>query len=634
MDLNLKEINTDNINYYLKLILDQKPKTTKLNNEITVNYKQLAVNLYIIATLNEFKISYKTEFFILDNFSTDIVYNRFTNIYEFLIEKYNDSNIYYKFKWYVWYYINFINNFIIENCSEYQYSLDVENIVKTIDHPKIKEIINTKINKKYSVTNIEKQIDNTRYKLIDALSKLNIPENQFKELINLNMINRSQLSHMVLMIGFRSDLSDKTIPKVIEDNYLNGLSEDIDFIGENLSDKKSKVYNKLLMPLTQYSNRKQQLASFNLKNIYKGDCGTTETVEYFITENKAKSTLGKYIVDEKNNLILLDKNNIEKYIDKVVNLRSPLKCLYRDGTCEICGGKLVKFYMNRYFNVGHTSVLIFNSTTSQAVLSNKHHQTTTSKEYKIPNELLSIFEKRGNNIFIKSNFKNKKLKLGFDIKDARKLLNISKLSYNIDEDDIYEYNFGIYRTLIIKNNNQEITPEISLKYYNLFPRLSKSLIIYLLNNPHVIETSNNKLFIDISNYNKRDIFNVSVINFSVKSFYDNLDHFSQKVIGKFDNIDMALNEFTNIIYERSKVNLIYPELILKTYLIENEIDFRITNTENKDTVNFGFIKDINKYRSLGAALAFEQHLDILRSPLTYLIPKDLSPMDIFLNLNI
>jgi hypothetical protein len=380
-------------------------------------------------------------------------------MYEYLISQLPDNNIYLDFRWDIWYNINWYNNVALTDLQEYHESIDIENIIKTVKNDKIQKIINSPINRRKSIANIEKQIKVIRCQILESLNKLNIPENQFKNIIDLKLINEGQLGHLLYMIGFRTDIDDKTIPKIIENNYINGIKTDIDFIAENLSDKKSKVFNRSLMSQTQYSNRKIQLASYNLKYIHKGDCGTNQYVEFFVAENKAKALIGKYIVvgDDIRNIKLITNDNYHEYIDKVVKLRSPLKCLYKNGTCEICGGKLIKYYINRLFNVGHSSVLIFTNSTSQNVLSAKHFQNTTSKEYIIPFELQPYFDKKGRLLYIKNKINLDGFKIGFNIKDARKLLNISDNSSNIDQDDIVESNFGTYHHLILRKNDNDIT---------------------------------------------------------------------------------------------------------------------------------------------------------------------------------
>jgi hypothetical protein len=75
-------------------------------------------------------------------------------------------------------------------------------------------------------------------------------------------------------------------------------------------------------------------------------------------------------------------------------MKSILTCKYRNGICETCGGQYVKHYINHEFNYGYIAVLIFNVIVVQSVLSSKHHQVTTSKEYVIPDQLRKYLRRR------------------------------------------------------------------------------------------------------------------------------------------------------------------------------------------------------------------------------------------------
>ena len=48
---------------------------------------------------------------------------------------------------------------------------------------------------------------------------------------------------------------------------------------------------------------------------------------------------------------------------------------------------------------------------------------------------------------------------------------------------------------------------------------------------------------------------------------------------------------------------------------------------------FGKLDHILKQRHIGAALAYQEHHRFLRNPLFYLVPKNLSEFDIFMNYN-
>lgn len=69
------------------------------------------------------------------------------------------------------------------------------------------------------------------------------------------------------------------------------------------------------------------------------DCHTKRTIDITITDHNASGYLFRYIV-ENNKLVLLTKENMNKYIGKVVKMRSPLACINKHGTCNVCVGEL------------------------------------------------------------------------------------------------------------------------------------------------------------------------------------------------------------------------------------------------------------------------------------------------------
>ena len=100
-----------------------------------------------------------------------------------------------------------------------------------------------------------------------------------------------------------------------------------------------------------YEAKKMITAFQDLKLGEKGsDCGTTLTNEVEITKENKDLFLYRYIVDKKtNHLILLDAENINSYVGKIVNMRSPMYC--RDECyCSKCMGEL--FYMLGVENFG------------------------------------------------------------------------------------------------------------------------------------------------------------------------------------------------------------------------------------------------------------------------------------------
>ena len=99
------------------------------------------------------------------------------------------------------------------------------------------------------------------------------------------------------------------------------------------------------------------------------DCGTKNLIPITITKFNSSNMLYTYIDNEAGQLIMLDENNINKYIGKRVKMRSPMSCI-NDKICSKCAGKLF-YYMNITF-AGLFGVQISHSDLN-AALKSKHN---------------------------------------------------------------------------------------------------------------------------------------------------------------------------------------------------------------------------------------------------------------------
>lgn len=93
------------------------------------------------------------------------------------------------------------------------------------------------------------------------------------------------------------------------------------------------------------------------------DCGTKLTVKLLITESNKKLLTDRYIM-ENGRAKLIDSSNIDGYVGKIVNLRSPMYC--RNGKyCSKCTGEL--YHKLGIKNVGLISNVIGTSMTTLAL---------------------------------------------------------------------------------------------------------------------------------------------------------------------------------------------------------------------------------------------------------------------------
>jgi hypothetical protein len=72
---------------------------------------------------------------------------------------------------------------------------------------------------------------------------------------------------------------------------------------------------------------------------YGTDCGTKKLIPTKITKTNKSSMLYTWIDDGNGKLIMLTKDNINKYIGKYVKMRSPMTCTNQK-ICSKCAGNL------------------------------------------------------------------------------------------------------------------------------------------------------------------------------------------------------------------------------------------------------------------------------------------------------
>ena len=88
------------------------------------------------------------------------------------------------------------------------------------------------------------------------------------------------------------------------------------------------------------------------------DCGTKKLIPIKITKTNKDSMLYTWIDGGDGNLILLTKDNINKYVGKYVKMRSPMSCINKK-ICSKCAGRL--FYMLGIKDAGLYAVQISHS---------------------------------------------------------------------------------------------------------------------------------------------------------------------------------------------------------------------------------------------------------------------------------
>lgn len=102
------------------------------------------------------------------------------------------------------------------------------------------------------------------------------------------------------------------------------------------------------------------------------DCKTNNTLEVIITDKTKNDFMYRYILDG-SKLVLLTGDNINKYINKKIKLRSPVYCV-GDKLCNKCAGDL--YYKLGVVNVGLATTRVASTLLNMSM--KKFHNSTAN----------------------------------------------------------------------------------------------------------------------------------------------------------------------------------------------------------------------------------------------------------------
>ena len=602
------------------------------NNEMAVmNARSLIVHLIFWKVARRFGVVITPDFAVnTENIHTDTFSEIGTKIlnevrkthvhYHHVAFDFNDS-------------MNQLNRFVTNNCQEHHRSLSILDLIKVSEIPGIRAITSKKVSDvTLSIKEAGKMLKSNVAKLYKELKKPH-PDNAIESFINQKFVKDVQLSHIFHQIGLRTDINDSIVRYIVQGNYLNGIRNMAEHCLESLSAKKSEFYNKDSLPTTEYFGRKQHILLSAIKYVYPGDCGTNITMPMFITEKLKRDVLYKNI-DTGSSLVTLTEDNIDQYVNTLINYRTPMACRYRDGVCEVCGGALISS-ITPHTHIGIYSAIQSTSKITQVVLSAKHMQETNSVEYAIPDSMKNILVKVLGNVFLHTKLAErfKDATLVFAGKDAVRLMGLSDFNLKSIR-SINESSYGVCRELVIMKNNSQISEVASLEVNNQCPMYSKYLIKYISEHPENATSRDELFMVNLKDYDlKNPIFRLTTMNNSMVRFVGAAQALLENKVSHYTSATALVNDFANLIYEQVHPNLSFVEIVLRGGMISGKYDYRAPVVTDIDRVRFRSNGDVNRQRSVGAMCAYEQLPKAVSNPIFFLVPKELTPFDLLLNLH-
>ena len=531
--------------------------------------------------------------------------------------------------------VNDLHTMIATQLGEYHLSISAFELADLLLHPEVEPLMSVDVSREQmiGITATEEKISAAGKMMVAKLRDKSLPSNVIAPFLELGLLNELQLAQVMVAIGYRTDASDSMVRKPILDSYIRGISSNIDFAIESLMAKKAVYYNKNAMPKSSYDNRKQQLLSCVIRHLYPGDCGTTLTTPFFIKDQKVANNLINKNIVEDGIVYFLNKENLYNYIGKTVQLRSPLTCRHTDGVCRICGGRMTDFIPPQTI-IGIACTIEYMANVSQRVLSLKHQASTKAIAYVVPEHLREILFVRQNDIYIKEKIDADRLKIGIQFQDIPYIMELKNKTTDEDGVMISEQQFSTINYLIFADADTDVplTPEIRMMSGGNVPYLSSEMIVFIKDNFKNVVVSEDMVWISLRKFDhvNEPLLRCVVQSDSMIRFSATLGDFFMRQIKGYSSVSDALRDFAEKVFEQIDTNIFNLEVVLKSYLVTNEINYNVPVVTDPNNVQFGTLSTIIPRRSIGGMLSYQQLADYMaKEPELYNLPHRKGIFDVF-----
>ena len=528
----------------------------------------------------------------------------------------------------------------------YVASLDIIDMSEITTEPVMADIIKTKYNfideegnlkPQYSTRDVEKIIDGHGKEIIKLLETKGALQNQrLLPFQRADQLNKYQVPQTMYCFGIRTDINDAIIKKVVIGSAVDGIRDIEEYAVESLSAKKTAFYNKKAVSDSQYYNRRMQLQAAMIHQLYEGDCGSTVTVPFFVSENVCHNVIGKYIIDG-NKLIYLTKDNVKGYIGKTINMRSPMTCRYRNGVCETCGGRIYS-NLNFKLNPGIIGAMHVDESVTQKILSAKHLVKTMSIIYHVPTEVYGkIFTaKNTSEIWWDKKFLGKAGKIADDMMMGIPYDNFRNFTdvKLIRKESVREASMSSIEKLYIRKGDKvvvdvgmlDVTLPQTERKKNI-PSLSLPMLLHIRDNFDKLQHADGCIWIPLAGTEHIPLMVTKIINDNMLEFVKSVNHFFNSDIGKFRSNSSALTAAADLIYRHVDVNIAHLETVLKSFQITSPDDYSIPRVTDNDHVYFADMPHIFSNRSVGGKLAYEKLKEYICDYMTYMKGRQKSEFD-------
>lgn len=263
----------------------------------------------------------------------------------------------------------------------HQVTIDLLHLMEVMDHP---EIFKANTDLKRRVTHDPNYVHEVIGRVLNDPTQL--PGNTLASETRSKILKDGQVKQMVGPRGYAKDMDSKGFYEPIRRGYVEGIRDLYGSLAESRSAAESSYYQEKSLRQSEYFSRKLQFVAENVQHLHHGDCGTTEYLEWDISDKRVddngvkirSSDLmllhGKYYLHEESGTLQMITPQRRELLGKRVKIRSVLNCCHPDpvGICSTCYGALAAS-VPHYTNIGQLCATAIAQQATQLLLSNKHY---------------------------------------------------------------------------------------------------------------------------------------------------------------------------------------------------------------------------------------------------------------------
>lgn len=519
--------------------------------------------------------------------------------------------------------------------SGYVSTLSMFEIVEVYNHPEIRAANN---NFEPTTYGIEK----VAYEKIKEVmfNKDNFKGNSIIEGLKSGTQKAEQLLQAFGPRGFPTDINSDIFPSPVRPGYIEGIWDHYENMIESRSGTKALLYNKELLRVTEYFNRKSQLIAQYVMRLHRVDCGA-DYIRWPVLKVYLKNMNGKYWFNEETGKEEILTGKEEHLIGKRILMRSIMACVHKDtqGVCAKCYGLLAD-NIPVGSNIGQIAAVSMGDKITSAVLSTKHTDATSAVEqYKITGIEANYLKegKLSETLYLKKELEGKGYILKISRSEAANLADILMID-NLSGYPATQASELTRVGLVRDVNGETVGDVLTVSLYNRRASLSLAMLEHIKRVRWTLDTRDN-IVIDMEGFDFTLPFltlpykhvNMYEVMKRIQSFLhsgsdtegsklssDKVGFTSKTYLKNYTDVIDATVAFASLVCEKISLPLTHCEILVYAMTVKSiaNKDFNLPTPATSG--QFEKYSKLMQSRSLGGAMSFEKQHEPLLNPASFL----------------